>query len=93
MTIHELKTDSIMFCEVKNRVKKFELRINDRNYQIGDCLFLKETKFTGVEMKVGQPLVYTGRELMVLVTHILHGPVYGLENGWVIMSISSFPLF
>ncbi len=39
------------------------------------------------EMAAGAPLEYTGKCIPVAVTHILHGPAYGLKEGWVIMSI------
>jgi hypothetical protein len=35
------------------------------------------------------PLIYTGDEVTVTVTHILRGPVYGLASGWVIMSVAA----
>jgi hypothetical protein len=37
-------------------------------------------------MKAGKALVYTGREEWMLVRYILRGPLYGLQEGWVIIS-------
>lgn len=85
--VHKLKTDSWAFKYVVNGLKAFELRKNDRDYQAGDYLLLQETKHTAEEMANGSPLVYTGKEINVQVTHVLHGPMYGLKEGWVIMSI------
>ena len=87
MKIHELKTDSNVFREVYIGRKNFEIRKNDRNFKEGDILHFKETVHTGEEMKNGSPLVY-GRELLAMVKYILHGPVYGLMDGWCIMSIN-----
>ena len=42
MTIHELKTLPEYFLDICTRSKNFELRKNDRNYKVGDCLVLKE---------------------------------------------------
>lgn len=84
---HELKTDSDVFQAVASGLKTYEIRINDRNFQVNDELFLRETKHTGLKMMSGAPLEYTGEEKTVQVTHILTGPYYGLLNGWVIMSI------
>lgn len=84
---HELKTDSDVFQAVQSRKKTFEIRFDDRGFQLGDVLNLKETKSTGSEMKSGAPLVYTGNAISVIVKHILKGPIYGLREGWVIMSI------
>lgn len=86
---HELKTDSEQFFAVEDGVKTFELRFNDRDYQVGDILLLQETEYTGEEMKAGKPLEYTGRICEVGVSHVMRGPAYGLPEGWVIMSIKN----
>ena len=87
MVIHHLKTDPEVFLETQMGRKRFEVRYNDRNYQVGDQLVLHCTRYTGEEMKAGQPLEYVGKPVEVFITHILHGPIYGLAQGWVIMSI------
>lgn len=87
MTTHMLKTDREVFQAVWNGKKKFEIRLNDRDFQVGDELLLRETQFTGEEMKAGAPLVYTGEKLLVIVSYILQGPIYGLAENWCIMSI------
>jgi len=85
---HELKMDAPVFHKVAIGEKTFELRKNDRNFQVGDVLWLRETIFTGEQMREeGEPLLYTGNSLYVNVIYILHGPCYGLEDGWCIMSI------
>ncbi len=86
---HELKTDRESFQATKRGEKTFEIRINDRDFQIGDTLLLKETKHTGKQMAEEQaPLAYTGDTFEVTVLHMLRGPIYGLEKGWVIMSVA-----
>lgn len=87
--LHELKTDPTAFQAVADGKKTYEIRKNDRGFQTGDELWLNETKYTGAEMKNGKPLEYTDRIMAVKVTHILHGPSYGLKDGWVIMSITN----
>jgi len=42
MTIHELKCWPEYFQEIYYNKKRFEIRKNDRNYQVGDLLLLKE---------------------------------------------------
>ena len=87
MKIQKLKTDPEVFQASWNGQKSWEIRKNDRDYQVGDALVLEETKYTGEEMKTGEwPLEYTGRKLLLEVEFILPGPVYGLQDGWVIMS-------
>lgn len=88
MRTHILKTDPEPFNAVWHTVKRFEIRKNDRDFRVGDFLFLRETEATGEQMKKGYPLRYTGRELSVRVDYILRGPIYGLQDGWVIMGIS-----
>ena len=82
---HVLKTDSVVFQDVLDGNKTFEIRFNDRDYQVGDLVILKETEFTGEQMKSGQPLVYTGREIQKRISYVLSG--YGLHEGWVILGI------
>ena len=85
---HELKTDPDVFDDVVSARKLFELRFNDRNFNVGDILKLRKTKYTGKEMSEGKPLEYIGNPFYVLVLHILKGPIYGLADGWIIMSIT-----
>lgn len=86
--IHRLKTDSLAFDDIASGVKRFEIRFNDRDYEVGDILILEKTKCSGEEIRSGKPLVFTGDVVSVDVTHILKGPIYGLAGGWVIMSLS-----
>lgn len=86
--VHKLKIDSDMFRAVLSGRKTFEIRYNlDRDFQVYDELLLQETKYTAEEMKNGMPLEYTGNQWQVQITYILKGPIYGLQDGWVIMSI------
>ncbi|MDD4355813.1 MAG: DUF3850 domain-containing protein [Smithellaceae bacterium] len=88
MTFHELKVDRKEFRPLFLGHKTFELRFNDRDYQLGDKLILKETLWSGEEMKAGKgPLEYTGWIVEAIVTNILRGPIWGLASGWVILSI------
>ena len=87
MKIQKLNTDREVFQASWDGMKQWEIRINDRDYQVGDAIVLMETKYTGEQMKTREwPLEYTGRQLLVEVEFILSGPIYGLEEGWVIMS-------
>jgi len=78
MTIHNLKIKSQYFDAVKNGTKTFEIRYNDRDFKVGDTLILKEVDMMGE---------FTGNEIHKVVTYILPGPCYGLEDKFVIMSI------
>jgi hypothetical protein len=88
---HKLKTDPDVFQAMIDGKKTYELRKGDRGFAVGDTLTLQETRYAGWEMHnnhplPNRPLEYTGRSVVKVVTHILVGPVYGLADGWVILS-------
>jgi len=90
MAVHELKCDPGQFSLIATWNKRFELRKNDRDYQKGDTLILRRTKYSSSEMAQGAPLEYEGKPLRVTVMHVMYPPAYGgLNDGWVIMSISA----
>lgn len=78
MTDHELRCWPEHYAAIERGAKTCELRLNDRNYQTGDTLYLREF----------EPLqnAYTGRSLHVLVTHIVSGGPW-LAPGYVALSI------
>jgi hypothetical protein len=84
MRVLKLKKDPKVFQATVDGLKPYEIRLDDRGYEVGDVLNVLETQYTGEEMKEGAPLIYTGREYTVEVTYILRG--YGLHKDWVIMS-------
>jgi hypothetical protein len=87
MKNHQLKTDPNVFQDSILGVKNFEIRKNDREFKVNDHLTLLETTFSGEEMLNGKVLTYTGRNLSVKINYILYGPCYGIEAGWVVMSV------
>jgi len=87
MKIHELKTDPDVFQQVWEGQKTFEIRKNDRNFQVGDMLVLRETEFSGKQMTEGMTLEYTGLQVVAIAISLMCGPIYGLCEDWCIMSI------
>jgi len=79
MQIHELKTIEPYFSQVEKGEKTFELRFNDRDYQVGDYLLLKRYN--------KENNTYNGVTLLVRIKHILR-VFEGLKEGWVCLSIS-----
>lgn len=73
---HYIKILPEYYKAVESREKTFEVRFNDRNYQVYDILHLQEW-LNGD---------YTGREITAEVTYILDNPDY-CKEGYVIMSI------
>ena len=48
--VHELKIKPLYFSKVLSGEKTFEIRIDDRNYSVGDILILNEfsnSRYTG----------------------------------------------
>lgn len=76
---HHLKTINPHFSQIWDGLKTFEIRQDDRGYEVGDTLHLKETDQTGE--------VYTGREIYVKVSHMIRGGQYGIAQDYVVMSI------
>ncbi|MBP2850544.1 DUF3850 domain-containing protein [Dickeya oryzae] len=77
--VHDLKIGPMYYAEVLSGRKKAEFRKNDRDYQCGDLLVLREWE--------GE---YTGNKLIVKITHIL--PIENLISGcgdWVMLSIDT----
>lgn len=79
MKIHELKILPEYFLEVVNGNKTFEVRKNDRDFQIGDYVTLREYNIETNE--------YTGRQINVKITYVLDNPNY-CKEGFVIFSFS-----
>lgn len=74
---HYIKNLPEYYNAIDQGKKSFEVRFNDRNYQVHDILHLQE--WTDVE--------YTGREMEVEVTYLLDDPNY-CKDGYVIMAIN-----
>jgi hypothetical protein len=85
--VHELKCDKIPFKYLFNEEKSCEIRYNDRTFSTGDRLLLRETKYSGAEMRKGKPLIYTGSSISARITHILYDRRYGLQEGFVCLSL------
>ena len=85
--IHELKTHPTFFSMVLSGTKNFEVRKDDRGFKVGDELLLKEFYPDGASWdrtKEG----YTGRILHRRIDYILFGDQFGIEKGYIVMSIS-----
>lgn len=78
MRTHGLKCWPEVFGLTARGVKTFEWRRDDRQFAIGDLLHLREW-----DPSRG----YTGRDCTMRVTYILHGPNFGIPDGFVVMSI------
>ncbi len=79
MKTHELKTWPIFFHQVKTDLKQFEIRIDDRGFQVGDFLMLREYNIDKKE--------YTGHTIMREISCIIEGGQFGIENGYCAMGL------
>lgn len=79
---HDLKTWPEYYSLVESGQKKFEIRKNDRHFQEGDTLILKEWDAING---------YSGAECRFTVDYVFRGPEkMGVKDGFVIMSITRF---
>ena len=79
MARHELKSWPIYFQPLIDGTKSFEVRINDRKFNIDDIVELQEWEpYTGN---------YTGRYTLRRVTYLLRGGLLGIDERYVIMSL------
>lgn len=77
---HDLKTWPQFYQPVVDQIKNFEGRKDDRNYQIGDYLVLREFH---PDMRA-----YTGRKIVRRVTYVLHAKdAHGLKDGYVVLGM------
>lgn len=77
MIIHELKCHKFFFQRSWSEDKRFEIRYNDRDFQTGDNISLKEVDDDGKE---------TGRRIRMVITYILLS-YSGLKDNYVILSV------
>lgn len=77
---HELKTWPEFYQAISTNAKTVEIRKNDRPFMVGDILKLEE--FDPSEQR------YTGRSCERFVTHIVEGGQFGIERGYIAMSIA-----
>lgn len=80
MKTHLLKIDPELFGLVEDGLKTAEIRWNDRDFQVGDLLEIYPYD-REKQQRVGQ------RTCMRKVTHILHGGNWGIEKGYVVLSM------
>lgn len=76
---HELKTNMEFYPLVIKGIKTFEVRKNDRNFQIGDLLYLKEWDSLNQE--------YTGRCVHMEIKYLLSGGQYGIAADHAVLGI------
>jgi hypothetical protein len=79
MATHELKSWPSQFQAMWTGRKRAEFRRDDRGYEVGDLLDLREWD--------PDPGRYTGFRLTARVTHLVRGPEFEVPRGFVVLSI------
>lgn len=76
---HLLKTWPVYWDAICEGRKPFELRKDDRPFNVGDTLVLNHYDPETQHLN--------GSWIEATVTYVLRGPAFGLMEGWVIMGI------
>ena len=93
MKLHELKIKHEYLIEVDRGRKTFELRKNDRDYQVGDLIHFIDIKDEekvfntwGVEPSIDKDALYK-------ITYVLKDvPEYGLDKDYCILGIKKLKI-
>lgn len=83
---HQLKTWPPFFEAISDGRKTFEVRKNDRGFNAGDVLWLREYD-PNADVYGREERKYTGNEMRMLVTYVLSGEGFGVKDGYVVMGI------
>lgn len=88
MKVHELKILPEYYKAIMHKRKSFELRKDDRGFEVGDRLRLR--KYDPSLNSSGEPCGYTGEAIVATITYILRDvPQYGLCEGYAILGLGS----
>lgn len=82
MNIHELKTLPEYFEAVQSGAKTFEVRKNDRGFQVGDLLILRcwiQCPYHGG--------YFDGSPIRKRVTYVLTGGQFGIEPDYCVLGL------
>lgn len=86
MKVHELKILPEYYKAIMHMGKSFELRKDDRGFEVGDRLRLR--KYDTSLNSSGEPYGYTGEVIVATITYILRDvPQYGLRDGYAILGL------
>ncbi|MCA8832038.1 ASCH/PUA domain-containing protein [Hymenobacter pini] len=80
---HTLNIWPACFAAVEAGTKPFDVRLNDRNFQVGDAVLLCEVDPESEH--------FTGRTLERWISHLLPGGSFGIEAGWCVLGFSEHP--
>ena len=83
--VHDLKIKPKFYEDVLYGKKQFELRRDDRDFNVGDSVCLREWDEEAED--------YTGRSITKRIIYILRNvPEYGLQEGFCILGLAVMPV-
>jgi hypothetical protein len=89
--VHEIRCWPPHFEEIASGRKLVDIRPADREYRVGDVLIQREfdpaRRLTDPDTQVTVLGDYTGKVCICTVTHVLTGGQFGLQNGYVALSL------
>ena len=89
MKLHELKIKHEYLVEVARGVKTFELRKNDRDYQVGDLIRFIDIK----QDSKGDCDIYIDEDDLYKITYVLKDvPQYGLDKDYCILAMKKLEI-
>ena len=83
---HRIKLLEKYAADVFDGTKPFEIRKNDRGYKVGDVV-----SFVVVNAK-GDPVKHPINDAFFVISYLLKGPLYGLEEGYVVFALKKLTL-
>lgn len=91
MKLHELNIKHEYLVEVVMGRKTFELRKNDRDYQVGDLIRFIDIK--QIDSDKCDCDIYIGKDTLYIITYVLKDvPQYGLDKDYCILAIKKLEI-
>lgn len=94
MKLHELKIEHKYLIEVYMGRKTFELRKNDRDYEVGDLIRFIDIRTTSLRDSYKSDCdVYIDEDALYKITYVLKDvPEYGLDKDYCILGIKKLKI-
>ncbi len=89
--LHELKIWSEPFAAIVAGAKRAEIRRDDRGFEAGDMILLREWILSNQDNSSKQGR-YTGQTWKGIITHVLRDNSSGIQPGFAMLSVLSFPV-
>ena len=92
MKLHELKIKHEYLIEVDRGRKTFELRKNDRDYQVGDLIHFVDIKDTKQNDKCDCDIYIDNNDLYKITYVLKNVEQYGLDKDYCILAIKKLEI-